>query len=324
MEFRRDRREAVFLIQGHPARPMPLGDPSNPATRRAILEPACFGAYMRRREFLIGGAAAAWPVVARAQQLKIPTIGYLTGSSLASSRPSIAAFLQGLKQLGFSNGEHFTLELRASDDDYLRLPALATDLINRQATVLATAGNVAARVAMEATTTIPIVFYTGDDPVAVRLVDALNKPRRNVTGVSGMAGELPAKRLEVLHELVPTATTIGVIVNPANANAEADTSALRAAARSIGLQLQILLARTLIELENGYSVMIKNHFGAALINTDAFFRSQTDKLVVLAERYKLPTIYWDKELALSGGLVSYGAFRAIGRTARHAIALAGS
>src|SRR5262245_53807260 len=199
---------------------------------------------MKRRAFIVGlGSAAAWPGVARAQQ-PMPVIGFLSGSGMPQAANSVIAFHRGLKEVGFVGGQNVTIEYRWADGEYERLPAFAADLVRRQPAVIVAAGNAAAQIAKAATTTIPITFTTGDDPIATGLVNALNRPSANITGATMMAGALPTKRLEVLHDLMPAAKTIDMLVNPNNANAEPDTRDVQAAIRTIGMQVRVLNART--------------------------------------------------------------------------------
>jgi putative tryptophan/tyrosine transport system substrate-binding protein len=266
---------------------------------------------MQRREFitLLGGAAAGWPLAARAQQPAMPVVGFLSGLASTSSRQELTAFRQGLSEAGFVDGKNVALEYRWAEGDYAQLPALAADLISHHVAVIATAGNVATRAANKVTATIPIVFHTGDDPIAVGLVLSLNKPSGNVTGVSAMAGELPAKRMELLHELVPAATVVGVILNPSNANAKHDEATLKTAAGAIGLQLHILTARDANSLNAAFATVVQKQIGALIINTDASLLSRRDQIVALAARHKIPTMYSYREWASGGGLISYGAIR---------------
>jgi putative ABC transport system substrate-binding protein len=265
---------------------------------------------MKRREFItLLSGAVAWPVVARAQQPATPVVGFLSGLASTSSRQELTAFRQGLSETGFVDGKNVALEYRWAEGDYAQLPALAADLVSRHVSVIAMAGNVATRAAKKATATIPIVFHTGDDPIAVGLVLSLNKPSGNVTGVSAMAGELPTKRMELLHELVPTTAVVAVILNPSNANAKHDEATLNTAAGVIGLQLRILTARDENSLEAAFATVVQKQIGALIINTDASLLSRRDQIIALAARHKIPTMYSYREWALGGGLISYGAIR---------------
>lgn len=266
---------------------------------------------MRRRDFvkLFAGSAAAWPLAARAQQSAMPVIGILSGLQPSSLHLEMAALHQGLAETGFINGENVAFEYRWAEHNYAQLPVFAADLVAHRVAVIAAAGNVAARAAQKATATIPIVFHTGDDPIAVGLVSSLSKPSGNMTGVSAFAGELPSKRMDLLHRLVPTATVMGAILNPDNANAKHDEATLKRAAGIMRLQLHILTAKDANDLEANFETIAQKEIGAVIINTDASFFSRRDKIVSLAARYKIPAIYSYREWASAGGLISYGAVR---------------
>jgi putative ABC transport system substrate-binding protein len=221
----------------------------------------------------------------------------------------IEGFERGLAESGFITGRTVKIEFGWAAS-YDRLPVVAADLVARHVAVIVAAGNVAARSAKAATAVIPIVFHTGDDPIATGIVSSLNSGLGNVTGVSAMAGVLPAKRLELLHQLKPGATTIGVLVNPNNANADKDIESLRSGAASIGVQLQIFKAGRVSDFQNEFATLSDRHVDALVVNSDAFLTSQRHELVALSERYKVPTIYSFREFAADGGLMSYGADRA--------------
>lgn len=266
---------------------------------------------MKRREFisLLSGTVAAWPLGTHAQQAAMPVVGILGGSQSTSLHLEIAALLQGLAESGFVNGQNVTFEYRWAEGNYAQLPIFAADLVARRVAVIAAAGNVAARAAREATATIPIVFHTGDDPIAVGLVSSLRKPSGNMTGVSSFAGELPSKRMDLLHRLVPAATILGAILNPDNANAKRDEAAFKTAANTMGLRLHILTAKDANDLEANFATVVQKQIGGLIINTDASFLSRRDQIVALAARHKIPTMYSYREWASAGGLISYGAIR---------------
>jgi ABC-type uncharacterized transport system substrate-binding protein len=261
---------------------------------------------MKRREFitLLGGAAAAWPLAARAQQPALPVIGYLGFSGPGPS----AAFREGLAEVGFIEGHNVAIEYRWAEGHIERFPALAADLVHRQVAVIAALGSLpAARAAMAATTTIPIVFRIGADPVEAGLVASLSRPGGNLTGVTTLSNEVGPKRLEMLHELVPTATIVALLVNPSNpTNAETLSRDIQAAAGTLGLQLHVLHASTERELDTVFATLAQLRAGALVIGPDVFFGSRIEQLVALALRHAMPTIYTYREFAEAGGLISYG------------------
>jgi putative ABC transport system substrate-binding protein len=266
---------------------------------------------MRRREFitLLGGAAATWPLAARAQQSAMPVIGFLNGSSPDGYAPIVVAFRRGLKETGYIEGQNATIEYRWAHGQYDRLPALAADLVRRQVTVIATGGATPATLAAKAaTTTIPIVFYTAADPVEVGFVASLSRPGGNLTGVTSLNLEVGPKRLELLRELVPTATIIAVLVNPTNPSiAENISRDLPVAARTLGLQTPVLRAGSASEIDMAFVTVVQQRAGALLVANDAFFNSRRDQLVALAAQHRLPTMYGWREFPAAGGLMSYGA-----------------
>jgi putative tryptophan/tyrosine transport system substrate-binding protein len=263
---------------------------------------------MRRREFitLIGGAAA-WPLAARAQQPAMPVVGFLSSRSPNESASAVAAFRQGLTEAGYVEGQNVDIAFRWAEGQYDRLPALAADLARRQAAVIfATGGNPPAFAAKAATATIPIVFITGSDPVEVGLVASLNRPGSNVTGVSLFTSLLVAKRLELLRELVPTATILAFLVNPNNSNAQPDTRVAHAAAARFGQQLAVLSARTENDIDAAFAILVQRRASALLVNTDSFFLTRRNQIAAQAARHVVPTIHDLREYTAAGGLVSYG------------------
>ena len=261
---------------------------------------------MRRRDFFkfIAGSATAWPLIARAQQPMMPVIGFLSTSSADASR--IAAFRQGLAQAGYVEGQNVTIEYRWAEDRSERLPSLATDLVHRQVAVIAAPTTPAALAAKAATTTIPIVFTTIGDPVQLHLVASLNRPGGNVTGVTQTNVEITPKRLQLLHELVPTARVMALLVNPTNPFVETETKELQAAAGSLGLELHVLNASAERDFDGVFAKLIQLQAGGLVITGDALFNTWTEQLAALGLRHAVPTIYQSRKFAASGGLLSYG------------------
>jgi putative ABC transport system substrate-binding protein len=263
---------------------------------------------MKRREFmtLLGGAAAAWPIAARAQQPAMPVIGFLNGGSAEGSARIVAAFRQGLKETGYVEGKNVTIEYCWANGQYDQLPALAADLVRRQVLVLAATSTPANLVAKTATSTIPIVFTIGTDPVQLGLVASLNRPGGNVTGAVSLNAELAPKRLELAHELVPTATAVVLLVNPADPSVDTMLRASQAAAVTLGLQLHVLRASTDREIDAAFTSFIQLRASVLVIHTDAFFNDHVELLATLAIRHLVPAIYYSREYVAAGGLISYG------------------
>ncbi len=263
---------------------------------------------MRRREFinLLGGAAAVWPLAARAQQPAMPVIGFLNGTSPEGYEPFLSAFREGLSETGYVESRNVAIEYRWAEGHYDRLPALAADLVRRGVTVIAATSTPANRIAMAATTTIPIVFTTSSDPVALGLVASLSRPGGNVTGVVTLNVELGSKRLEVLREVFPADTIVVVLANPTNPNFEAQLLDLQAAARTIGQSILVETVGTEADIDAAFARLAQQRAGAILVNTDAFLFSRRDQLVALAKRHAVPAIFDRREFAAAGGLMSYG------------------
>jgi putative tryptophan/tyrosine transport system substrate-binding protein len=260
----------------------------------------------RRRDFvtLIGSVSAAWPLPARAQQPAMPVIGFLHSASPSDWAPSVAAFLQGLKEIGYVEGHNVAIEYRWAEGHYDRVPELAADLVRRQVTVIFASPGPAALPAKNATATIPIVFAIGTDPVKFGLVASFNRPGSNITGVSWLGGPLlTAKRLEMLHEAVPDASAVAVLVNPNNPLAEVETT--QAAARTIGLQLQLLKAGTERDIDIAFATLVERRIGALLVATDGFLFGRRNQLVALAKHHAVPAMYSHRQCAVTGGLMSY-------------------
>jgi ABC-type uncharacterized transport system substrate-binding protein len=265
---------------------------------------------MKRRDFIkvIACSAVAWPLAARAQQSAMPVIGYLGSESPDVFAGRLRAFRQGLSETGYVEGKNVAIEYRWAENQYDRFPALMADLVRREVTVIvAVTGTPPALAAKAATATIPIVFVTAGDPVALGLVGSLNRPGGNLTGVATLTVELGPKQLEVLRELVPTATIIALLVNPTNpTNAETLSRDLQAAARTLGLQLHVLHASTERDFDAVFASLPRLRAGALVIGSDPFFNSRSQQLAALALRYAIPTMYPFREYAMAGGLISYG------------------
>jgi putative tryptophan/tyrosine transport system substrate-binding protein len=266
---------------------------------------------MRRREFitLLGGAAAAWPVAVRAQQAAMPVVAFLHAASLETEVRGLAEFRRGLSEIGYVEGQNVMIEYRSAEGQADRLPALAADLVRRRVAVIATMANNAAVAAKASTTTIPIVFTVGGDPTKMGLVDSLNPPGGNITGVSFLSSDIVAKMLEALHELMPKAARIAALVNPTNQNAEADTKEAEAAARILGLELQVLNASNRHEIDDAFALLVERRAAALLIEGDPFFVGRMKQLVVLTARHAIPAIFQGRDFPDAGGLMSYGANR---------------
>jgi putative ABC transport system substrate-binding protein len=265
---------------------------------------------MNRREFitLCGGALAAWPLGAGAQQNALPVIGFLDSKLAEGAAHFVAAFREGLKETGHFEGQNVAIEFRWSEGQYDRLPAMAADLVRRRVAVIAAISPFAAMAAKAATSTIPIIFQTGADPVAAGLVDSLNRPSGNLTGFYRFADDLVPKCLELLHEAVPNATMMAFLLNPATPSAETRSREAQAAAQSLGLkQLHVLNAATEGEIEAAFATLVQQGVGAVVIGQDAFANSRSEQLAALAHRYALPAIFSLREFAAAGGLMAYGA-----------------
>ena len=262
---------------------------------------------MRRRTFisLVGGAAATWPPAARAQQAAMPVVGFLNGASAWEYAQLAAAFRQGLSETGYVEGRNVLVEYRWAEGHYDRLATLAADLVRRQVAVIAANGP-AVRPAKAVTTTIPIVFAIALDPVEIGLVASLNRPGGNLTGVTSLGVEVGQKRLELLHELVPSATVFGLLVNPTSPNVEALSRDLQAAARILGLQIHVLQAGTERDFDTVFATLAQLRAGGLVIGADAFFNSRSEQIAALALRHAMPTITQDRGFVVAGGLMSYG------------------
>jgi putative ABC transport system substrate-binding protein len=259
---------------------------------------------MRRREFitLLGGAAAAWPLAARAQQSAMPVIGFLNGGLPDGFAPMVGAFHQGLKETGYIEGQNVAIEYRWAEGRYDRLPALAADLVGRKVTVLAATTTPAAKAA---TSTVPIVFTTGNDPIKLGLVASLNRPGGNVTGVSNLIAELASKRLGLLRELVPRANVIAMLMNPNVPDGERQLRDVEAAVRALGLQLIVVRAGTDREIDAAFETIAHQGGDVLLVAVDPFLFARRDHIVALAARRAIPALYPVRDFAVAGGLMSY-------------------
>lgn len=266
---------------------------------------------MRRREFimLVGGAAAAsaWPFAARAQQSAMPVIGFLHSGSPGPLTAQVAAFNQGLMETGYVDGQNVAIEYRWAEGHYDRLPTLASDLVGRKVSILAPAGGIPpALAAKAATTTIPIVFLMGSDPLQAGVVTSLNRPEGNVTGVSFLINSMGTKRLELLSQMAPKASTIGILVNPTNPDAEIETRDAQIAAQALGRKLLVVKASTENDFEAAFATLVAQGAGAFTIGGDPFFDSQRERIIALAARHRMPAIYLLRIYPMAGGLMSYG------------------
>jgi putative ABC transport system substrate-binding protein len=266
--------------------------------------------YIGRRKFLatLGGAAATWPLAVRGQQPAMPVIGFMAPGSLDAYPLYLVAFRKGLNELGFVEGQNVAIEYRWAEGQYDRLPVLAADLVRRRVAVIAVPGiALGARAAKAATSTIPIVFSVGEDPVKVGLVSSLGRPEGNATGINFFTGELAAKRLALLHELVPGAARLAVLVNPSDpVRTEAVLSEVRAAAGALGLQIQVFNASTSREIDAAFAMLAHERVDAVFVCPDSFFNMRRVQLANLAARYLMPATYAVREYADVGGLMSYG------------------
>ena len=264
---------------------------------------------MRRREFiaLLGSVTAAWPLAAVAQHPAIPVIGYLDTASASTTGHLIAAFKQGLAAAGYEEGRNVVVEYRWPEGDYDKLPSLAADLVRRNVAVIATINTPSILAAKEATQTIPIVFAVGVDPIKFGLVKSLNRPGGNLTGLTQLNIEMEAKRVQLLHELVPSATSIGLLVNPTSpAYSEAATASAERAAQALGARLLVLNASTQSGIDAAFATLTEERARVLLVSGDSFLVAQREQLVALAARHAVPTLYHRREFTTIGGLMSYG------------------
>jgi len=263
---------------------------------------------MRRREFItLAGGAAAWPLAARAQQSAMPVVGFLGAPSAAPYARYVAAVHQGLKEVGYVEHQNVAMEYRWADSQYDRLPTLAADLVSRRVAVIIPIGGAPAAVAAKAaTSTIPIVFNLGADPVGLNLVTNLSRPGGNITGIAMMIVEMETKRLELLHELVPASSSLAILLNPSSPQAQTQEKQAQQAAQVVGRQVLVLKASTEQEIEGAFAALVRERAGGLLVGADTFFTSQAVLFVVLAAHHSIPTVYPFRSYVDAGGLMSYG------------------
>jgi putative ABC transport system substrate-binding protein len=264
---------------------------------------------LNRRQFitLLGGAAAAWPLTASAQQRLMPVIGYLGPESPTAFASRVRAFRQGLGETGYVEGRNVAIEFRWAESQHSRLPALAADLVGRQvAVIVAPGGAPGALAAKSVTTTIPIVFEMGADPIAIGLVSSLNRPGGNLTGVSSLNVEVTPKRLQILHEAVPTASVVAVLVNPTSPTTDSQLKNVQPAAQARGLQFHVLHASTERDLDTVFATLLQLRAGGLVVASDTFFAMHSEQLAALTIRHAVPTIHQSRDFAIAGGLMSYG------------------
>jgi putative ABC transport system substrate-binding protein len=261
---------------------------------------------MRRREFItLLGGAAGWPLAARAQEPKVPVVGFLNSGTPAGLAQLTAAFRQGLNEAGYVEGRNVAIEYRWAEGQYDRLPALVGDLVSRQVTVMAATTTPAALAAKRATSSIPIVFAMGADPIAIGMVDSLSRPSGNVTGINNYMSDLGAKRLELVRELLPGAAVIGMLVNPNFPDAESQAKDMKEAARKFGQQVDVVNANSESDFNPAFATLVQQRARALVVTIDTFFLSRREQLVALAARHKIPAIYFAPEFVSAGGLMSY-------------------
>jgi putative tryptophan/tyrosine transport system substrate-binding protein len=261
---------------------------------------------MRRREFILGlGSAATWPLAARAQQPAMPVVGYLGSRSAESDAPFLGAFRQGLGEVGYVEGRNVRIEYRWAEAQLRRLPALAADLVQLRPAVIVTAGGPAAPAAKAATSSIPIVFSTGSDPVGVGLVASMNRPGGNLTGVTNFSRALGSKRVELMRQLLPKASALAVLANPDSPDAAYQTMDVQAAARAVGWEVLVLNAHTDREIDSAFASMVEHRVGGLMVNVDGFFFTRRDYIIARAARHSIPTFYGLGEFPPAGGLISY-------------------
>ena len=263
---------------------------------------------MRRRDFIkvVTGSAITWPLTARAQQPAMPVVGYLSALSHAAVERYNDAFVAGLMETGYVDGKNVKIEYSWAEGYYDRLPALAADLVRERVAIIFAGAAPSALAAKAATTTIPIVFIVGSDPVKLGVVTGLNRPGGNLTGVNLLIREIEAKRLGLLHQLVPTATKLAVLLNPKTVNAETQLSEVRSAGRTLGPQIEVIDASDERDIDMAFASLAQKKFGGLVVSADPFFNNSRSQFIALAARYSMPTLYFVREFVNSGGLISYG------------------
>jgi putative ABC transport system substrate-binding protein len=264
---------------------------------------------MRRRDFIkvVAGSVVPGPLAPRAQQTRVSVIGFIGTTSRSAVPELLAAFHRGLREMGYTEGQNVRIEYRWGESQYSRLPALATELVQDQVTAIATMGSSRAALAAKAATTeIPIIFSTGEDPVETGIVSSLNRPGGNVTGTSFLTTSLAAKRLELLHDLLPNVGVIALLVNPTNGGANAEVQQAQEAADRLGVKLIVLNGANEDQIDASFAAMIREGVGAVVVATDAFFFIRRKQIVILAARHAIPAIYHSREFTMDGGLMSYG------------------
>jgi putative tryptophan/tyrosine transport system substrate-binding protein len=264
------------------------------------------GIGRRRFAALLGGGVAAWPLATRGQQAALPVIGFLHGASSDGYEPMATSFRQGLKEAGYVDRQNVAIEFRWAEGHYDQLPALAADLVRRQVALIVTGGTPAAFAAKAATSTIPTLILVGVDPVQLGLVGSLNRPGGNVTGLAVLTVELEAKKLELLHELIPTASTIALLVNPTNVLSKSETKDVQDAARLLGLHLHVLNASTEGQIDVAFAALVELRATALVVSVDTFLNNSRGQIVALAARYAVPAVYGVRDYVNAGGLMSYG------------------
>jgi putative ABC transport system substrate-binding protein len=265
------------------------------------------GTHLRRREVIAGlGGAAAWPVAARAQQTALRLVGYLSLNSADADAVRLSALKQGLSETGYVEGRNIAIEYRFAEVKYDRLPTLASDLVRRSPSVIFAIGPPSVRALKERTTTIPVVFLMGEDPVKEGLVASLNRPGGNITGFSGFTNLLFPKRLQLLNEIVPRPAALALLVNPDNPNAEPDSRDAQAAAAALRRELQVLTANNGREIQEAFAALVQRRIGGLMVGVDGLFMDRRDEIFALAARYAIPAIYERREYPERGGLMSYG------------------